>query len=114
MPTIIFLMLTCRLYRYVPGQSFGKHIDESIKEDGNESTEFTCLIYLSDERDTHLAGGETKFYDGRKERLVMNYKPKKGALLLHAHGYRCLTHEGAPVTAGEKYLLRTDVFYSDQ
>ena len=37
---------------------------------------------------------------------------RAGAVLVHAHGTRCLTHEGAAVTAGVKYLLRTDVAYA--
>eukprot|EP00242_Pyramimonas_sp_CCMP2087_P005970 CAMPEP_0198217696 /NCGR_PEP_ID=MMETSP1445-20131203/65323_1 /TAXON_ID=36898 /ORGANISM="Pyramimonas sp., Strain CCMP2087" /LENGTH=39 /DNA_ID= /DNA_START= /DNA_END= /DNA_ORIENTATION= len=32
-------------------------------------------------------------------------------LLLHAHGRRCLLHEGAMVTKRAKYVMRTDVMY---
>lgn len=72
---------------------------------GGHATEFTVLVYLSDD----VTGGETVFYDGfskrtRKEIEVARFAPKTGALLLHAHGDRCLTHEGAGVTAGVKYL----------
>lgn len=57
-----------------------------------------------------LAGGETVFYDGRTPVLV--YVPRQGAALLHGHGVRCLTHEGAVVAQGVKYLLRSDVMYA--
>ena len=44
-------------------------------------------------------------------RCVRLINTTDGAVLLHAHGQRCLTHSGAPVTGGVKYLLRTDVVY---
>ena len=43
---------------------------------------------------------------------VVRVAPKRGAALVHAHGARCLTHEGAEVRRGAKYLLRTDVAYA--
>eukprot|EP00802_Teleaulax_amphioxeia_P014931 Tamp_15011.p2 GENE.Tamp_15011~~Tamp_15011.p2 ORF type:complete len:236 (+),score=15.88 Tamp_15011:729-1436(+) len=83
-----------RLYKYQPGQRFGKHIDQSNYL-GSElgATEFTVLIYLSE-----ATGGETVFYkdhDGDHEAL--RYAPRTGSALLHAHGQRCLTHEGSEV-----------------
>ena len=67
----------------------------------------TVLLYLNDEG---LTGGETVFYaDDNTE--AFRFAPRAGAALLHAHGMRCLTHEGAEVTSGFKYLLRSDVAY---
>ena len=45
------------------------------------------------------------------------YRPAGGddaplPALVYAHGARCLTHEGAAVVRGVKYLLRTDVAYA--
>ena len=37
--------------------------------------------------------------------------PRAGMALLHAHGRRCLMHEGEEVTRGAKYVLRADVMY---
>eukprot|EP00994_Dinema_validum_P007396 NODE_604_length_1509_cov_46.637671_g445_i0.p1 GENE.NODE_604_length_1509_cov_46.637671_g445_i0~~NODE_604_length_1509_cov_46.637671_g445_i0.p1 ORF type:complete len:264 (+),score=35.13 NODE_604_length_1509_cov_46.637671_g445_i0:100-891(+) len=108
------LSANIRLYRYVPGQRFGKHYDESCEEDGATS-QLTLLLYLSDsgsEQGQGLEGGETKFYagtSGKKE--LVSVPPQLGAGLLHYHGARCLLHEGAPVRAGVKYLFRTDVLY---
>ena len=77
----------------------------------NSITEFTVLLYLSD---SGLEGGETIFYGshgaGPRDE-ILRFKPKRGTALVHAHGTRCLTHEGAAVTAGTKYLLRTDLCY---
>jgi hypothetical protein len=46
-----------RMYRYVPGQRFGKHIDESNYDEGLDAdSEFTLLLYLNEDG---LEGGET-------------------------------------------------------
>jgi hypothetical protein len=49
-----------RIYRYQPGQKFGKHIDESNELGGKRYTQYTLLIYLS-----HCGGGQTVFYGER-------------------------------------------------
>ncbi|KAJ1416675.1 hypothetical protein B484DRAFT_454241 [Ochromonadaceae sp. CCMP2298] len=58
-----------------------------------------------------LLGGETIFYAGIYGHKLLSVSPQRGLLLLHGHGAHCLTHEGAEVTRGVKYLLRTDVVY---
>ena len=125
-----------RLYRYTPGQSFGKHVDGSTEDhEGRGVTKFTVLIYLTGVNENNafredpsaaqslLRGGETIFYalstsilKGKSakqptEKLLLSVRPQTGMLLAHAHGDRCLTHEGAPVISGIKYVLRTDVVY---
>lgn len=45
-------------------------------------------------------------------KVAASFSPLQGACLVHGHGRQCLLHEGAAVTAGVKYLLRTDVMYS--
>lgn len=47
--------------------------------------------------------------DGMEELAVA---PRPGMLLLHRHGDACLLHEGRRVTAGAKYVLRTDLVFS--
>ena len=98
-----------RIYKYVPGQWFGKHIDVSNVEDEREDsmTGATVLVYLSDTRDG-LVGGETVFYDGRE---VVRCVPLRGRLVVHAHGEECLEHEAKEVTAGVKYIMRSDVVF---
>lgn len=99
-----------RLYAYNVGQRFGKHIDEAVDASQGEITGVTVLIYLNDDG---LEGGETVFYDGRRdERVAVSYKPKEGSLLFHGHGDMCLTHEAQAVRRGTKYVLRTDVTYA--
>lgn len=68
-----------RLYRYMPGQRFGKHIDESCM-DQDAWSEFTLLFYLNDE---NLEGGETNFYAGSTgAKQVLSVVPQRGLALL--------------------------------
>lgn len=94
-----------RLYRYVPGQFFDQHYDESVRcMVGNTRcvTGWTLLLYLSE-----CSGGETVFYeDGGKKYEV---QPTTGSVLLHKHGNDCLLHEGREVSGGEKWIFRSDV-----
>ncbi|KAJ3090258.1 hypothetical protein HK102_004308, partial [Quaeritorhiza haematococci] len=97
-----------RLYKYSKGQRFGQHYDDSVRDFLGRETEFTVLIYLSP--DGAVQGGETVFYKSKRE-VALSVAPSEGLLLLHRHGRSCLLHEGAEVTKGTKYLLRTDVVY---
>ena len=92
-----------RLYKYEVGQRFGPHIDESNRLSPRSATVMTVLVYLNG----GVEGGETVFYEGRK--VLLAFSPSAGAALVHAHGDRCLTHEGAQVRRGSKYVMRTDV-----
>lgn len=86
-----------RLYKYQPGQRFGKHIDQSNYLGEMGATEYTVLLYLNE----GVREGETVLYkdhDGDYE--AARYTPSLGSALLHAHGRRCLTHEGKEVTGG--------------
>lgn len=68
-------------FRYVVGQWFGQHIDESVDLGEGRRTQYTLLIYLSgissskskkgkdinQDSMQSLGGGETVFYDQRQE-----------------------------------------------
>jgi predicted 2-oxoglutarate/Fe(II)-dependent dioxygenase YbiX len=97
------------VYRYDAGQRFKRHQDGMVETDTGEQSRFTVLIYLNDD----CEGGETIFSDvdrsGSQIRfLETNVKPRPGLALLFQHE---LWHEGAAVTTGRKYVLRTDVLY---
>jgi len=106
-----------RVYRYAKGQRFGQHVDGSRDEPSlGGKTHFTVLVYLNggerDPPELRVRGGETVFWkdhDGRRPALV--FPPTRGICLYHGHGDDCMTHEGAGVEAGNKYVLRTDVVY---
>eukprot|EP00873_Tetraselmis_striata_P001712 jgi/Tetstr1/421976/TSEL_001222.t1 len=115
-----------RGYRYDVGDRFGRHYDGSHAVadprggGGALQTEYTLLVYLGDEQ---LEGGETGGRAGEggegdealdvpvddMEELAV--APRPGMLLLHRHGDACLLHEGRRVTAGAKYILRTDLVF---
>ena len=97
-----------RAYRYERGDQFRMHYDDDEVVDGVGVTRYTLLIYLSS-----CAGGETVFHSGhgKKMRVVASVAPAPGRALLHRHGDACLPHEGAKVTGGVKYVLRSDVVF---
>lgn len=87
-----------RFYKYSPGQRFKMHKDGAFKRDPYEASQYTFMIYLNDE----YTGGETIFSSGEVIR------PQTGAALVFHHPLR---HEGALLTDGVKYVLRTDIMY---
>ncbi|KAJ1674546.1 hypothetical protein EV182_003066 [Spiromyces aspiralis] len=123
-----------RLYRYGPGQRFGRHYDDHAFDTKKRRTEYTLLIYLnnigedgpaiggdgdasnsSQERPMTRAGaksngGETVFYLTNPKSQV-SVTPMAGKALLHKHGSDCILHESMPVLKGYKYLFRSDVVF---
>ncbi|MFZ5893349.1 MAG: 2OG-Fe(II) oxygenase [Myxococcota bacterium] len=90
-----------RVYRYDPGQYFRWHSDGPFVRNPREQSLLTLMVYLSDD----FTGGSTDF-DTRRDALRVT--PQAGMALVFEHPLR---HQGAPVTAGRKYVLRTDVMY---
>lgn len=88
-----------RCYRYEPGQFFGPHFDGAFARGPAERSLLTFLVYLT----ACEAGGETAFLD-----LGLQVAPRPGQALLFNHH---LLHEGAPVKAGRKYVVRSDLMY---
>ena len=86
-----------RYYRYNPGQRFFWHFDGAFERDNGEASVFTFMIYLND----GYQGGTTRFEE-------LSVKGKLGMALMFEHEQ---LHMGAKVTAGIKYVLRSDVMY---
>ncbi|MDQ1830853.1 prolyl hydroxylase family protein [Massilia scottii] len=86
-----------RFYKYSAGQRFKMHKDGPWSEDGL-SSKLTFLVYLNQ----GYEGGDTVFKEFR-------VTPKTGSALLFVHD---TWHEGAALTGGIKYVLRSDVLYS--
>lgn len=95
-----------RMYRYSPGQYFKPHRDGHFQDKEFESW-VTVLFYLND-----TDGGETILiptsYAYRDNWITIS--PKAGDVLMFQHDF---WHEGRPVNSGEKYVLRTDLFYRE-
>ena len=93
-----------RIYRYSPGQFFKPHRDGSYQDADRESL-VTVLFYLND-----ADGGETRLmpYGPREQWAYQDIPARAGDILLFEHRH---WHEGRPVNCGEKYVLRTDLFY---
>jgi prolyl 4-hydroxylase len=88
-----------RCYRYRPGQRFAPHFDGAFHRSSDEVSLLTCLVYLN----RCEAGGSTRFLD-----LERSVEPAPGRALVFNHH---LLHEGCPVLAGVKYVVRTDLMF---
>ncbi|KAK3298329.1 uncharacterized protein B0H64DRAFT_384759 [Chaetomium fimeti] len=115
---VVGLNPNIRVYRYTAGQFFDAHYDDSntvaLKTETGGSlparTTWTLLLYLTSSADG-CTGGETVFYphDRRSAKEEIAVTLETGMLLLHKHGHDCMLHEGREVTAGEKWVIRTDL-----
>ncbi len=96
-----------RACRYRDGQAFARHRDGPwLGPDGSRSL-LTAMLYLSPP--DCYTGGETVFFDGSSSPESRPwFRPSCGSLLLFSHQ---AWHEGRPVTAGTKWVLRTDILY---
>ncbi len=118
-----------RIYRYRNGQFFAPHYDESnsitlpTSPPTPAETTWTLLIYLTSPANGCI-GGETVFYPDDLQKDVAAAKSSSrghvavepivvgletGMALLHRHGNQCMLHEGREVTAGEKWVIRSDL-----
>ena len=92
-----------RFYRYDVGQTFNVHFDGTFARNDDEQSQFTFLIYLNN----NFVGGHTNFFDDDGA-VTHSVQPRRGTALVFWHP---MMHEGATVTKGRKYVLRTDVMY---
>lgn len=90
-----------RFYRYAAAQKFDWHVDGPFERSNGERSLLTLLIYLSDDYE----GGATTFdVDGQ----LIDVRGDRGDVIVFPHRLR---HRGSVVTAGTKYMLRSDVMY---
>jgi prolyl 4-hydroxylase len=90
-----------RCYEYQPGQRFAPHSDGAFVRQVGEQSLYTFMVYLNED----FEGGETVFLVEPEKSI----KPQTGMGLLFQHP---IIHEGAEVTRGVKYVVRTDLMYS--
>lgn len=89
-----------RCYRYKPGMRFAPHMDGAFHRNESEQSCYSFLIYLNED----FEGGNTTFATEPE----VSIRPKTGMGLLFQHP---IIHEGSVVTAGVKYVARTDLMY---
>jgi predicted 2-oxoglutarate/Fe(II)-dependent dioxygenase YbiX len=89
-----------RLYRYGPGERHTAHWDTVVELPDGVRSLLTLVFYLNE----GFAGGATDFPE-----LGQQITPRTGRALLFQHR---VLHEATEVTAGEKFVLRTDVLYA--
>jgi len=103
--------LTCnerlRFLRYYPGEFFAIHKDGSYVRDNGERSYFTILFYLNE----GFEGGHTTLMHLSDSTQNLPITPSQGGVLLFQHD---IWHEGSLLKEGVKYLLRTDVMYSNE
>ncbi|CAK3735848.1 hypothetical protein DOTSEDRAFT_168591 [Lecanosticta acicola] len=127
---VLGLNSNIRIYRYGKGQFFDQHFDDSnnitfpsaratcsspvpVPVPVPAKTTWTLLLYLTSPA-TGCEGGETVFYPEAPRKREAAPPPviaelDVGMALLHRHGRECLLHEGREVTAGEKWVIRSDL-----
>lgn len=93
-----------RFCRYQGGQSFRIHRDGAHAPSADVRSRLTLQIYLDD----GFVGGHTRFYASRHGACLAAVQPVAGSAIVFGHD---LWHDGEPVTAGVKHVLRTDVLY---
>jgi prolyl 4-hydroxylase len=86
-----------RFYRYVPGQKFSWHTDGAFERGNGERSLLTFMVYLNG----GYEGGATEF-------VSASVVGQTGTGLFFEHQ---LSHQGAEVIEGRKYVLRSDVMY---
>lgn len=116
-----------RCYRYTAGVVYRPHIDgawpgSGLDEHGRYKYDYygdrwsrmTFLIYLN--HHDEFEGGCTTFFlpsatEGHLDARPI--RPQQGSVMFFPHGDTggALLHEGSAVTAGAKYIVRTDLLY---
>ncbi|KAL6044459.1 Fe2OG dioxygenase domain-containing protein [Balamuthia mandrillaris] len=116
---------TQRICKYLEGHYFGPHIDQHIWPGKSLQSLLTIMVYLNDcfsgeeGRETNEAllpcfeGGHTNFFEPGSETKVREaVAPQAGmAIVFYQGDEHDLYHEGAVLTNGCKYMLRTNILY---
>ena len=98
-PTFLFT-------RYSGGGHLGPHVDGVVTGEEGAASVATLLVYVND----RYEGGETALTDwlepGGGRGVCPGRKRRRGDAVVLAQD---VMHEGRPVTAGTKYVLRGDI-----
>ena len=95
-----------RSCRYRAGQFFAMHRDGAHHRGHDERSFLTVMLYLNGAPD--FVGGATRFFHDRAGSPAFEIAPRPGLAVVFSHRW---WHDGAPLEAGDKYILRSDVMY---
>jgi predicted 2-oxoglutarate/Fe(II)-dependent dioxygenase YbiX len=96
-----------RACRYRDGQAFCVHRDGAYVPSDARRSLLTLQLYLNDAH--AFTGGHTRFFaDQRAQSQWASLSPEAGSAIIFDHR---AWHDGEAVTAGTKFVLRTDVLY---
>ncbi|RTQ48922.1 hypothetical protein EJV47_15120 [Hymenobacter gummosus] len=96
-----------RFCRYAAGQYFHRHLDGVHHVSPTVQSRLTFMVYLNDART--FGGGRTLFFrDQYTPEIWAAYHPQQGDLIVFDHQ---IWHEGEELSAGEKFVLRSDLLY---
>ena len=106
-----------RLAKYHVGDRFGAHVDACFERSPHELSLYTVNVYMN--AVPPEAGGATRFFpdaNGGRVRncqeAVLSVSPEAGlAVVFRQPPGEQLLHDGEMLTAGVKYLFRSDVIY---
>lgn len=91
-----------KLYRLQSGDAVSRHVDDDFEGPNKLMALYSVLIYLNND----YTGGETIFNGTVHARNI----PIGGGLLF----YHKIPHEGLEVKSGERYVLKTDLFFNNK
>jgi WD40 repeat protein len=97
-----------RFCKYNANQYFHRHLDGIHYRSASVQSKLTFMIYLNSA--TEFKGGRTLFFKTKDtEEVWASYTPVQGDLIVFDHN---VWHEGEVLTAGEKFVLRSDILYA--
>jgi len=96
-----------RFLRYHKGEFFAPHYDGVYQRPNGERSCITFLLYLNDE----FEGGNTKYLKPFDENRFIAPSISPGMVVMFQHD---IYHEGQPLLNGTKYIVRTDVMFTQK
>lgn len=97
-----------RFCKYSTNQYFHRHLDGVHYRSDTVQSKLTFMIYLNGAEE--FKGGRTLFFKTKETSEVWaDYVPRQGDLIVFDHN---VWHEGEVLSAGEKFVLRSDILYS--
>jgi len=98
-----------RIHKYVQGNVFGRHIDQTVQRADGKVSRYSLRIYLNGSDGEFEGGGSIFHIPFRADPVV--FEPETGLGLIYPQGDQCTVQEEAEVFFGAKYVLRADILF---